>query len=116
MKIKRLLFAVIISILILSGCAKCISTKSEFVDVTVVDEYYRSMYQTPIFSGGEFVGFMTYPAEYRITVEYDGVRYGIGGESAYRRYSNRIGDTVTGILETKTYDDGSVTHDIIELE
>ncbi len=117
MKYKRKTFILLIMLVfILSGCSKCISTKSEFVDVTVIDEYYKESYSTPVFVGGSLRYFIYHPDEYIITVEYDGTRYRIEGASTYKKYSDRIGDTVTGILEARTYDNGSVIYDIIELE
>lgn len=52
--------------------------------------------------------FRTDYAEYEITVNYNGVEYSLSDESTYRKYHGRIGQTVSAVLVTKTYDDGEV--------
>ena len=47
-------------------------------------------------------------AEYEITVDYNGVEYSLSDESTYRKYHGRIGQTVSAVLITKTYDNGNV--------
>lgn len=42
------------------------------------------------------------------TVNYNGVEYSLSDESTYRKYHGRIGQTVSAVLVTKTYDDGEV--------
>lgn len=59
---------------------------------------------------------VTHPAEYRITVEYDGIEYVISGRDVYDKYSDKVGEYTNGTLETKTYDNGIIDYDIIELE
>lgn len=38
----------------------------------------------------------------------DGVEYSLSDESTYRKYHGRIGQTVSAVLITKTYDNGNV--------
>lgn len=52
--------------------------------------------------------FRTDYAEYEITVNYNGAEYSLSDESTYRKYHGRIGQTVSAVLVTKTYDDGEV--------
>lgn len=100
---------------ILTGCAKCINTEYENVEVNIVDEYHRGMYVTPI-SAGKVTTMVTHPAVYKITVEYNGVKYTISGSDTYNKYKDMVGQTTTGTLEIKTYDDGSIRYDITSLE
>lgn len=100
---------------ILTGCAKCINTEYENVEVNIVDEYHRGMYVTPI-SDGKVTTMVTYPAVYKITVEYNGVKYTISGSDTYNKYKDMVGQTTTGTLEIKTYDDDSIRYDITNLE
>lgn len=109
------LLAVVLSVCFLCACAKCIDTKTSIVDVTIVDEYYRGMWVQPFFNG-KTTTMITHPSIYKITVEYSGVEYVLSGSETYNKYKNRIGEVVKGTLETKTYDDGSIKHDIISLE
>lgn len=99
----------------LVGCAKCISTEYENVEVNIVDEYHRGMYITPI-STGKVTTMITHPAVYRITVEYGGIEYTISGSDTYNRYKDKVGEVVVGTLEIRTYDDGTVKYDITSLE
>lgn len=114
-KILYIILLLITIILTLTGCAKCISTETSTVQVKIVDKYYSSAYTTPVYNGKSWT-MVTHSANYRITVEYNGLKYNIHNYSTYKKYSNRIGDSVNAILQTKTYDDGSVKYEIIELE
>jgi hypothetical protein len=58
---------------------------------------------------------INHPATYRITVEYDGAEYNIGGSDVYNTYNDRIGETIEALLEIRTYDDGTVKYDILSL-
>ena len=97
------------------GCAKCISTEYENVKVTIVDKYHRAMYMQPVRSG-KTTTYITHPAVWRITVEYDGVEYTVSGSDTYNKYKDKIGQTTTGELEISTYDDGSIKYNIVSLE
>ena len=99
----------------LVGCAKCISTEYENVEVTVVDEYHRGMWIQPIRTG-KVTTHVVHPAIWRITVEYNGVEYTVNGNDTYNKYKDKIGQTTIGKLEIKTYDDGTVEYDIVSLE
>lgn len=104
-----------ILIFMLSGCAKCISTETTTVQVKITDEYHRSMYVIPVYNG-KTTTMVTHPAEYRITVEYDGSEYVISGRDVYDKYSDKVGEYTNGTLETKTYDNGMIKYNIIDLE
>ena len=114
---KRIITSILIIILSLNlaGCGRCISTEYENVDVTIVDEYYRGAWMQPI-RNGKFTSFIRHPAQYRITVNYDGVDYIINDYSTYSKYKDKVGQTATGKLETKTYEDGVMYYDIVSLE
>ena len=114
---KTILMFLLIAVMMFSlvGCAKCISTEYENVEVNIVDKYYRAMYMTPM-RVGKVTTIVTHPAVHRITVEYDGIEYTINGSDTYNRYKNKIGQSTIGTLEIRTYDDGSVRNDIISLE
>ena len=94
---------------------KCINTEQEMVEVTIVDEYHRSSYMTPM-RVGKITTMQTHPAVYRITVEYNGEQYTVSGRDTYNRYKEKIGATTTGTLEIRTYENGTVRYDIVALE
>lgn len=54
--------------------------------------------------------------ESKITVQYNGKEYCFNEKDIYQKYSDQIGEYVKGTLETKQYDDGTVSYDIISLE
>ena len=116
-KIKKFITIMTIVFLMFSlvGCAKLISTEYENVEVNIVDEYHRGMYVTPI-RVGKVTTTVIHPAIYEITVEYKGIKYTISGSDTYNKYKEKVGQTTTGILEIRTYDDGSVKYDITALE
>ena len=105
-------FCILIS---LAGCAKVINVEYQEVEVKVVDEYYREMYEQPMYAG-RVITKVTYPAEYRITVEYEGVQYKFKDKETYYKYKDKLGQNVTGTLEIRLYDDGSMRHNIINLK
>lgn len=101
----------------LAGCSKCISVEHENVEVTIVDEYhkpattvmeYNVIYKMPMSK--------TVPATYKITVEYNGAEYVLTDSDTYNLYKNKVGQVVTGTLEIRSYDDGSIKYNIISLE
>lgn len=99
----------------LFGCAKCISTETTEVEVKITDEYHRGSYMVPM-RVGKVTTFRTSPAIYKITVEYNGNEYAITGRDIWNSYKDKLGEMVTGILETKIYDDESVKYNIISLK
>ena len=114
---NRILALLLLVVLIFSfvGCAKCIDTKYENVEVTIVDKYHRGAWTQPIRSG-KVTTYVTHPAVWHITVEYNGVEYTVSGSDTYHKYENKIGQTTIAKLEIKTYDDGTVKYDIVSLE
>lgn len=107
-KAISILTLLLISAFILTGCAKCIDKKEESVKVKIVNEYYKP--KETRFTGmvNNVPQFRTDYAEYEITVEYNGAEYSLSDESTYRKYHGRIGQTVSAVLITKTYDNGQV--------
>lgn len=115
MKKIVVLLAFLFIIFSLCGCAKCINAETTEVEVKITDEYHRWSYMTPI-KARKVTTFITHPAVYRITVQYNGNEYTINGKDTYDLYKDKIGETATGILETKTYDDESMKYNIISLK
>ena len=116
---KKLLSILIIVCLtfMLFGCAKRIGTKYDDVEVTVVDAYYKAShtkveYNIPL----KMPMTKRVPAEYRITVEYDGNNYTIDGADTYNKYKDLVGETTIGTLETCTYDNGTTIKRITKLQ
>ena len=118
--IKRIIVSILLIMCLmftLTGCAKCISTEYENVEVNIVDEYHKPSYTTIEYNISlKMPMSKSHPAVYRITVEYNGVEYTISGSSTYNKYKDMVGQTTTGTLEIRTYDDGSVRYDITSLE
>lgn len=106
---------IMVTLLSLVGCATCISTDYETVEVNIVDECYRSQRFQPICTGKTTV-IITHPAVYKITVEYDGVEYTISGSDTYEKYKDKVGQSTIGTLEVRSYDDGTTKYNIISLE
>lgn len=106
-----------IMILSLVGCAKLVSTEYENVEVKITDVYYKQSYTTTTYNPAlKMPMVQSYPAVYRVTIEYNGVEYTISGSDTYNKYKEKVGQTAIGTLEIRTYDDGTVKYDITELE
>lgn len=110
-----LLSILIITVFTLTSCAKCINTEYENVSINIVDAYHRGAYITPM-RAGKVTTTQYHPAVYRIYVEYEGVEYSISGSDTYNKYKTQIGQMATGVLEIRTYDDGTIKYNIVSLE
>ena len=95
--------------------AKCINAETSIVEVKVVDAHYKPSSIVPVHTGKTIILVPT-PEESKITVQYNGKEYCFNGKDIYQKYSDQIGEYVKGTLETKQYDDGTVSYDIISLE
>jgi hypothetical protein len=93
---------------------KYINTEYKTVGVKIVDADYSDSHITPIMIG-KTPSIQHHHEEYAITVEYDDVEYVFGDEDAYEKYHDRIGEQVIGTLRIRTYKNGRIKHDIIEL-
>ena len=114
--IKKLHLIIILCLVVsLVGCAKLVNTEYENVEVNVVDTHHSAMWLQPIIVG-KATTLVTHPAEYKVTVEYNGTHYIIDDENTYNRYRDKIGQTTTGTLEIRTYDNNKVKYNIIELK
>lgn len=114
---KNILMILLVAAMMFSlvGCTECISTEYENVEVNIIDEFYYPMWMQPV-RFGKTTTFITHTATYRITVEYNGVEYTFSDSDTYDRYANKVGQTTTGTLEIRSYDDGTIKYDIISLE
>jgi hypothetical protein len=121
MKIKIITISVLLILLVISfifsftSCAECIGTEYKTVEVIIVDSYHRNLWIQPVRTG-KVTTYITHPARYEITVLYNKVQYTISGSETYNKYKDKIGETTTGQLEIRSYDDGTVKYDIISLE
>ena len=118
MKLKNKILGIgliLVLLFTIVGCAKCISTEYEVVEVTITDSYHRGPILRPVRVGKTTV-IHTVPAVYQIMVEYDGVTYTFSGQDLYNTYKDKIGETTEGNLEIKKYDDGAIKHNIISLQ
>lgn len=109
------ILAIVCLMLSLVGCAKVINTEYQEVEVKIVDSYHRGAWMQPV-RAGKVTTFVTHPAVYKITVEYNGVEYSVRGSDTYNKYKKCIGSTTTGTLEINTYDDGTIKYDITKLQ
>jgi hypothetical protein len=114
MKIRKIIFVLtflILTVTFLTSCTKL--TNEEYIDVEAVitDTYYKPPYTTYVMCGKVPV-VNTYPAEYRITVKYEGVEYNISGSKFYKENKDKIGKTVKVVCHKRYYEDGSVKKDI----
>ena len=95
--------------------AKCINTEISIAEVKVVDAHYKPSSIVHVHTGKTIILVPT-PEESKITVQYNGKEYCFNEKDIYQKYSDQIGEYVKGTLETKQYDDGTVSYDIISLE
>ena len=117
---KKFLYTLIMLlafVLALTGCTKCISTETSTVRVKVIDKYYEESFTTMVYNPSlKTVLPQAYPETYRITVEYRGIEYNFSDRDTYNKYSDKIGEYINGILETKKYDNGKIKYYIVGLK
>lgn len=113
-RVAIIIAALLIAMSSFTACAKVISTKEEVVQVKIVDEYYKAAWSQPV-RIGKVMSAIYHPAQYVITVEYNGVTYDINDREAYNLYKTSIGEYAEGFLITTTYDDGTVKYDVTAL-
>lgn len=103
-------------LLTLVGCKKCISTETRTVQVQIVDQHYTPSYTTvypnPATHAMSVIG---HPAAYRITVEYDEVKYEFTEEDIYDKYHDKVEEYINGKLVIKKYDNGTIKYVITEI-
>ena len=109
-----ILLLIALPAIILSGCAKVISTEYETVQVEIVEQHHRSGYSVPM-RVGKITTMRYVPATYGISVVYDGIEHYISGSETWRAYKDKIGEIVPATLEVRKYDDGIVKYDIIAI-
>lgn len=109
------LFLPILILFLLAGCSKLISTEYKDVEVKIVDCCHRNSYTTWIFHSKGHMTPIRHSEVNTITVSYNDNQYVIGGKEVYYKYKDKIGETATGVLEIKNYEDGTKRFDIISL-
>lgn len=108
------LFLPILILFLLAGCSRVISTEYKDVEVKIVDCYHRNSYITFVCCGKSIVP-IRHSEVNKVIVSYDDNKYVIKGKEVYYKYKDKIGETVTGVLEIKNYEDGTKRFDIISL-
>ena len=105
MRTKICLLLLVVALL-LSGCAisKEVKRESENVIGIVVSTNYTPARITPI-NCGKVITFITQPASYRVTVEYNGIRKVFADSFLYNNY--KAGDNINLTLITIYYDNGN---------
>lgn len=107
-----MLFGIIFCCFITNG--KNEPTNVEYVEmpVTIINAEYKEMRRQPTGTGL----IITHPEEHNIIVLYNGVKYTFNDRNTYNKYKDKVGQTAIGILEIRTYDDGTIKYNITELE
>ena len=115
--LKRLFALILLLVLLLTitGCAKLISTETEKVDVLITETNYQHAWSQPVIVN-KVITLIHHPAQYEVTVKYDGIEYTLDDETYYKAYKDRVGETITGTLEIQTYDDSTIKKKIVALE
>lgn len=110
---KRHYFATLFILLLmfLTSCAKLIKKESYEVDVVIVDTYHRGSYFTNIYNGKVFMQ-QFHPEVNEVKVRYEDIYKTFDSQALYEKYKDCVGDTIKGILEVKTYDNGKIKRNI----
>lgn len=106
---KKITSILLITVLLLCfvGCAELINTETQEVEATVTDVYYKGAWVQMI-STGKTTTWITHPAKYNVTFEYENVTLTVNNKELYDYYKDKIGVAVKCNLITEYYDDDSV--------
>lgn len=85
------------------------------VGVQIFDEYQRNEYLTFVSVNGTLVP-IRHDAVYKITFDYDGMKFVVDDEKVYAKYYDDIGRFIDATLEVSSLSDGTTKYQIVELE
>lgn len=89
-------------------------TESIEVDVAIVDENCQDSW-VQIIPAGKVVIPITHPAEYEVTIEYDGERYIITDEETCNLLKDKVGEATKAIFNVTTYSDGKKDIEFVKI-
>lgn len=98
----------------ISSCKNVVSTNTESVSVKVISAHKDPETWSTDLSGA-YPKVVHTPANYKISVEYLGKTYILTDEDTYRRFHNKIGNTVKAFVEVTVYDDNTKTYRLISI-
>lgn len=106
MRTKICLLLLVVALL-MSGCSITKETHREtvMVDAVVVSCDYDPPWYQPVWTG-KTASMIYHPADYDVTVEYDGMVATFDSETLYNAYKNRVGTTIKVNLVTIYYENG----------
>lgn len=110
-----MLLPIVISLLCLSGCQKCVSIDYETVSVKIVDEEHHDSYLMPIYVNN-CLTYISHPSTNKIVVEYNNNKYSIYSYETYKKYRNSVGEYVEADFKVKTYEDGTKSYSLVSLQ
>ena len=115
-KILILLIAIIFTIS-LTACGPAVTlTEYDDVEVELIELYYKPPIVIPV-RAGKVTIMSTRPAIYRVTVKFSEKEYNVYGSKNYKLCKNKEKYTkLKAVLETKHYEDGTVSISIKELK
>lgn len=104
---KIIIFCSGLIILLITGCSPIINKEYMDVEVLITGEYYKPEWEE-ITLVANIPTTVKHDASYSITVNYAEKTYSFYDADTYSKYSGKVGDTVTGVKEIRTYEDGTV--------
>lgn len=94
---------------------KVTDVQRSVVGVQIYDEYQRDDYYTYVSTGKALVP-VHHDAVYKITFDYDDMKFVIDDEKVYAKYYDNIGRFIDATLEVTALSDGNMKYRIVELE
>jgi len=94
---------------------KVLDVQKSVVPVQIYDEYQRDVYISHFSTGSSLVP-VIHDAVFKITFDYDGMKFVVDDEQLYAKYCDNLGRFVDAVLEISAMSDGTVRYQIVELE
>lgn len=115
-KLLILLIAIIFTVSLTACGPAVILIEYDDVEVELIELYYKPPIVIPV-RAGKVTIMSTQPAIYRVTVKFSEKEYNIYGSKNYKLCKNKEKYTkLKAVLETKHYEDGTVSISITELK
>lgn len=108
---KKLLIMIGLFMILLTGCKEEVSRTTKDVQVEITGAWHQDKIVIPEYntSTKTWTKKTIQYEENEVYVTYNGKEYSFSGKTYYKHFATRIGDTVTGTLTIRTYDDETFT-------
>lgn len=112
---KKVIVGLLMSMTLLSGCAKVVNQETYEVPVVITGSNYTPSQMIPMYVDNN-ISYIIQPEETCIYIEYNGEQYISYDWQTYNKFVDDIGDEEIGVMQVTTYNNGTVKTKMIGLK